>query len=242
MLTCPQSIIAALFAWLVQLFRPYSIVRAIFEQNLQDNPSGIVASFWFIPIVLLLGTDFVVLHFYGADFATYWPLTLLYLAFVSLKLVFEAFVLFAVLRLMSVNVTPGMAFVCFSLIVIYTPLFSWIGIPQAVHTYDLLTLLKSQHLNFADTVTYFFVHAKEINEKLAYSAPRVVLNISVAGSVVYLISATLLAELVSQMLNVERPKAYVVTAIATTLNYIPAVLVGLFQIAIVYASLSPQNP
>jgi hypothetical protein len=43
---------------------------------------------------------------------------------------------------------------------------------------DLLT--KSQHLNFADTITYFFAHAKEINEKLVYSAPQVVLNISVA--------------------------------------------------------------
>jgi hypothetical protein len=43
---------------------------------------------------------------------------------------------------------------------------------------DLLT--KSQHLNFADTITYFFAHAEEINEKLAYSAPQVVLNISVA--------------------------------------------------------------
>src|SRR5260370_38574272 len=119
---------------------------------------------------------------------------------------------------MSVNASPGMAFVCFSLIVIYTPLFSWIGIPQAVHTYDLLTLLKSQHLNFADTIQYFFDNAKEINEKLAYSAPQVVVNISVAGTVVYLVSATLLAESVSQMLDVERPKAYMATAVATTLN------------------------
>jgi ABC-type tungstate transport system substrate-binding protein len=57
-----------------------------------------------------------------------------------------------------------------------------------------------------------------------------------------LISATLLAESVSQMLNVERSKAYVMSAIATTLNYIPTVLVGLFQVAVVYASLSPQSP
>jgi len=56
--------------------------------------------------VLILATDFVVLHFYGAEFATYWPLTFLYLAFVSLKLVFEAFILFAVLRLMKVLINP----------------------------------------------------------------------------------------------------------------------------------------
>lgn len=242
MLNLPQSIISALFAWLIQLFQPYSIIRSIFERNLQDNPSGIVGNFWLIPIVLLLGTDFIILRFYGLDFTSYWPLTFLYLAFVSLKLVFEAFVLFAVLRLMDVNVTPGMAFANFSLIVVYTPLFSWIGIPQAAHTYDLLSLLRSQRLNFADTITYLFAHAKEINEKLAYSAPLFVQDISVVGAVVYLISATLLAESISQMLNVGRPKAYVVTAIANTLNYIPAVLVGLFQIAAVYASLNPQSP
>jgi hypothetical protein len=60
-----------------------------------------------------------------------------------------------------------------------------------------------------------------------------------AGIVIYLISTTLLAESVSQMLLVERRKAYVATAIATTLNYIPAILLGLFQIAVVFASLSP---
>jgi hypothetical protein len=134
-----------------------------------------------------------------------------------------------------------MAFVSFSIIVIYAPLFSWIGIPQAVHMYDLLSLLKSQHLGFADTISYFFAHVKEINQKLAYSVPVVILYINMAGVVIYLISATLLAECLSQMLHVERRKAYVATAIATTLNYIPAILVGLFQIAVVFASLSPQT-
>jgi hypothetical protein len=168
MLNWPQNLFAALFAWMVHLFSPYSVIRESFEQNVQDSPRNVVGRFWFIPIVLILGTDFVVLHFYGAELATYWPLTLLYLAFVSLKMVFEAFILFVVLRLMNVRVSQGVAFVNFSIIVIYAPLFSWIGIPQAVHTYDLLTLLKSQHLNFADTISYFFEHAKEINEKLAY--------------------------------------------------------------------------
>ena len=242
MLNWPQSVITALFVWLVYLFRPYAAIGDIFEQKLQDSPSAIVGKFWFIPIALTLSTDFVVLRFFGADFANYWPLTLLYLAFVSLKLVFEAFVLFAVLHLMKVDVSPGMSFVCFTLIVIYTPLFSWIGIPQAVHMYDLVALLKSQHLNFADTITYFVAHATEINKKIAYSAPTVVLYINACGVVIYLISTTLVAEALSQMLDVGIRKAYVITAVATTLNYVPAILIGLFQIALAFASLSPQTP
>lgn len=186
------------------------------------------------------------LHFYGIELKTDPFLTITYLAFVSLKLVFEAFILFSVLRLMRVNnLTQGLVFICFSVVVTYAPLFSWIDVPQAMHLDDVLIFLKSLHLSVTDTVWYFFQHASEINEHLKQPVPGLLPYADMASNAIYLLSAMLVAECLSQMLNIEKPRAYLATAIALTLNLIPAMLVGLLQAAVTFSLLSVtqvQNP
>ena len=177
-------------------------------------------------------TDAAVLYFYGIGLQSE-PFWVLYLTFTALKLICEAVILFVVLRLMRVQVTLGMAFVCFSIVAIYSPLFGWAGVPQAAHLYDVMTVLKAQHLGVMDTVSYFWHHAVEINKALPM--PDIVQYLAIVARVISLISLTLVAECLTQILQLKRPKAYAATAIASVLNLMPTILLGLSQVALIFA-------
>jgi hypothetical protein len=236
-----QTSIATVFDWARHVFSPLSLVRESLRQNLQSDIGALFRRYWITPIVLTIFTDAVVLHFYGIEFKSDPPLTLLYFTFGCLKIVLEAFVLFGLLRLMRAQVTQGIAFVCFSIVVTYAPLLGWIGVPQAVHLYDVLAFLRSQHLSVTDTITFFVSHAKEINEMLAQPVPAIVPYLGMASNAVNLLSAMLVAECLAQILRLGRGKAYAATAIASALNLIPAMLLGLFQIALIFAYIQARS-
>jgi hypothetical protein len=236
-----QTIITTIFDWARHVFSPLSLVRESLRQNLQNDIGTLFGRYWITPIILTIVTDAVVLHFYGIEFKSDPSLTLLYFAFGCLKIVLETFILFGILRLMGVQVTQGIAFVCFSIAVTYAPLLGWIGVPQAVHLYDILVFLRSQHLSVTDTISFFVSHAKEINEKLAQPVPPIVPYLGMASNAINLLSATLVAECVAQILSLSRGKAYVATAIAFALNLFPAMLLGLLQIALIYAYIQARS-
>jgi hypothetical protein len=231
----PRAVITSILDWSRYVFSPLSLVRESILKNLHNDVSVLVYTYWLFPILLIIATDAVVLHFYGIEFKIDQAFTLLYLAFACLKLFFGAFILFGVLRIMRVKVTQGIVFLCFSIVVMYAPLFSWIGVPQAVHLYDVLTLLKAQNLGAADTLSYFWHHAREINETLAQPLPAIAPYLTMVSYAISLLSSMLVAECLAQMLEMQRPRAYIASAIASVLNYVPAILLGLFQIILVFA-------
>jgi hypothetical protein len=233
LLALPQAIFTSAFDWPRQLFTPLSVIRESLNRNLQYDTPTLVQTYWSFPIILAVLTDALVLHFYGIEFKNEPAFSVLYLTFTSLKLVFEAVILFVVLRLMRVQITLGMAFVCFSIVAIYSPLFGWAEIPRAAHFYDLMTLLKAQHLGVKDTVSYFWHHAVAINS--AIPVPDIVTYLAVVTRAISLLSLMLVAECLTQILKLERPKAYTATAIASVLNFIPTILLGLSQAALIFA-------
>ena len=184
----------SVFDWSRYIFAPLSLVRESMERNLHEDPRRLILNCWVFPALLTVCTNALVLHFYGIDFENERLVALGYVAFAGLKILAEAFILFGVLRMMHVDVTPGLTFVCFSIVVAYSPLFSWIGIQETVHSYDILALLKAEHLGVADSSSYMFSHAKEINEKLTVPIPAIVPYLAVASYAIYLFSATLVAE------------------------------------------------
>jgi hypothetical protein len=233
LLALPQAIFTSALDWPRQLFSPLSVVRDSLNRSLQNDTRTLIGAYWSFPIILAVLTDAVVLHFYGIEFKDEPAFSVLYLTFTSLKLIFEAFILFAVLRLMRVKVTQGMVFVCYSIVAIYSPLFGWAEIPRAAHLYDVMTLLKAQHFGVMNTVSYFWRHAVAINN--AMPSPDIVPYLAVVTRAISLLSLTLVAECLAQMLKLERPKAYTATAIASVFNLIPTILLGLSQMALIFA-------
>jgi hypothetical protein len=233
-----QAAIMAVFDWARYICAPLWLVRESIERNLHEDPRRLILNSWVFPVLLTIGTNALVLRFYGIDFENERLVALGFVVFAALKMLVEAFILFGVVRLMRAEVTVGLTFVCFSIVVVYSPQFSWIGIQETVHSYDILALLKAQHLGVADTISYFFDHAKEINEKLTVPIPAMVPYLAVASYAIYLFSTTLVADCLAQVFRLDRPKAYTATVIASVVNYLPVIVFGLFQVALTYAFMS----
>jgi hypothetical protein len=233
----PSMLMMIVIDWGRYVFVPLSLVRESFEKNLQNDIGSLVRAYWGVPITLSVATDAVVLHLYGVSFFSDPAFSLLYLTLTILKFLFGAFILYGVLRLMNAPATQGIAFVCFSIFVIYSPLFAWGKIPQAVHVYDVLLLLKGQHLTIRDALSYFLTHAVEIDAQTP--VPTIAPIFRLLTYTISLFSSMMVAECLTQMiLTLTRTKAYVATAVATVLTSVPGVMLGIFQSILILAYIS----
>jgi hypothetical protein len=239
-----HSFVSALFAWLTYVFFPISVIRDCLKGNLQDSPVRVMGGFWIAPVILMLVTNALILHFYGIELNSNPYLAIFYLVIPACGFVVEALILFVVLRAFGVKATLGLVFLCFSMFVIYAPINSWAQIANAIRSDELLVLLKSQHLSLSGTVLYLFQHATEINEQQLNNTPLpkdVYYYAGMASGVIYLLSATLVAECVSQMLELQRPMAYLATAVVSAINLIPGIFLSLVQASMTFAFAVPRS-
>jgi hypothetical protein len=234
----PQAFLAPVFDWVVHVFSPLTMVRGCVAERLQEDVGKLLRTYWFFPILLTIVTDGIVLHFYGIELKSEPLFTLLYLTFAAIKLLIVAFILLGILRLMKVRTSQGLVFVCVTVITIYNPLFSWIGIPQSISMFTLLTILKTQHLGFEDTMKYMWNHAHSISLQTARPLQAMTPFLDVVSIIISLFSATLVAECLAQLLMLERRKAYVATAVASVLTLLPTMLFGTFQLMLIFAYLN----
>jgi hypothetical protein len=230
----PQAIITAVFDWARYLFAPLDLIRETSAQHLESNTGRLIVGYWSAPIVLCIVVDALVLRSYGIKLESDAELTLLYLTFAILKVLAGGYLLFLVLRLTGVKVTSGVTLLIFSITVVYSPLFSWIGIPQAAFTYGVAATLRAQNLGLSDALSYFLEHAKEISEQVGRPNQTIGQYLSMFSYGFYLLSTMLVAECLTQMVEVERRKAYVITAIGCALNLAPVFIFNLSQIALVF--------
>ena len=92
-------------------------------------------------------------------------------------------------------------------------------------------------LGITDTLSYFIEHAKEIERKITLPISMVSPYLAVIATALSLLSATLVAECLSQFVKIDRPKAYIATAVASTLNLLPIIVFGAFRLTLVFAYL-----
>ncbi|MGA2311769.1 MAG: hypothetical protein ABSF87_05295 [Xanthobacteraceae bacterium] len=107
MLGMSQAIITALFDWARYLFAPFDLIRETATLGLENNTSRLIVGYWSAPIFLCIVADALVLRTYGIKLESDTVLTVFYLAFRVLRVLFGGYLLFAVLRLMNVKVSPG---------------------------------------------------------------------------------------------------------------------------------------
>jgi hypothetical protein len=203
--------------------------------------SGIIRGFWLFPILLILVTNGIVLRFYGIELKSEPLLAVVYLTFACFNIIADAFILFSVLRLSGVAAKQAEAFLCFSILAVYAPLFMWMNVPNTVHSFDIVTYLKAQHLSLKDTVIYFFKHAKEIGETLPGPLSALFPSLWIASYAVYLLATTLVAECVVHFMKADRLKAYMATGLASALTFIPQILVGAGEMVLLFMYANDGN-
>jgi hypothetical protein len=231
----PFTIIPPVFNWLRSFFAPVAIVRECIRNNLQDDTGNLFGQYWAVPGTAILTTNAFVLHLFGVEIKSDPVLIALYLVVACARLIFEAFVLVIVLRLLKVRVQQGLVLVCYTIAVVYAPLFNWLSIPASLHQHAILSFIKSQKIEAGDLISYFFANIEEITRSTGPAFPKYAVEIGAANWCVNLISGTLVAECLCQAGKVLRQRVYVAVFLAQIADVIPTFLLMLIQTFITFS-------
>jgi hypothetical protein len=231
----PFTIIPPVFNWLRSFFAPVAIVRECIKNNLQDDLTNLFGQYWAVPGMAILATNAFVLHQFGIEIKSDPVLIALYLLVACGRLIFEAFVLVIVLWLLKLRVQQGLVLVCYTIAVVYAPLFNWLSIPASLHQHAILSFIKNQNVETGDLFSYFFKNIEVITGSTGSAFPKYWAEIGAANWCMNLISGTLVAECISQAGNVRRQRVYVAVFLAQVADVIPTVLLTLVQTLITFS-------
>jgi hypothetical protein len=146
-----------------------------------------------------------------------------------------AYVLVVVLGLLKLRVPQGLVLVCYTIAVVYAPLFSWLSIPASLHQHAILSFIKSQNVEPGDLVSYFFKNIDEITRSTGPPFPKYWAELGAANWCVNLISGTLIAECITQVGKVRRQRVYVAVFLAQVADVIPTILLTVIQLFITFS-------
>lgn len=232
-----KKLIESVSEWATLVFRPLELFTYVIRDKPGSDAIKVMTRFWWLPIFFTVLVDGATLHTFGIELNSEPVFSLAYTTISILKPFCEAILLYYVLRLMKIDITLELVFICYTMTVIYAPIFSWLKIPSLIQNYSLLVHLKSQHLDATGTFQYFTAHSKEIMKSISLPFPSVAPYLSSFSSVISLLASTLVAECISQSGEISRPKAYAATAVATAANVIPFAIFVSTQLLLVYAYL-----
>jgi hypothetical protein len=231
----PFTIIAPVLNWIRSVFAPVAIVRECIKNNLQEDMPTLFGNYWAVPGMAILATNAFVLHQFGIELKSDPVLIALYLFVACMRLVFEAYVLVVVLGLLKLRVPQGLVLVCYTIAVVYAPLFSWLSIPASLHQHAILSFIKSQNVEAGELVSYFFKNIDEITRSTGPPFPKYWAEIGAANWCVNLISGTLIAECITQVGKVRRQRVYVAVFLAQVADVIPTILLTVIQLFITFS-------
>jgi hypothetical protein len=152
-----------------------------------------------------------------------------YLILASLRSFIAVALLFALLKLLHLRSDFGAVAVCYTIAVVYTPVFSVLAMPSASNIIAILSQIKLEHLGTPyELVNYLIQHSKEFDKSSPQHGPLIILS-ELAG-VVVLISNMLVAECLAQSLSNDRFKTYAAVWVASAASLVPSAILGLFQL------------
>jgi hypothetical protein len=165
--------------WAQQLINPLNVVRCSLRENYHDDLSALFVKYWAFPIVLTFAANAVVFHIYNIEITQHLEFLILYLVSLSLKLFFAAFIIHATLKVVGLESKLGVVFLCYSIIVIYSPIMSCLVIPNTFNLYSMLKQIKDLHLDLITLYHYFFDHVGELTKNNIQTPKAFVYAISI---------------------------------------------------------------
>jgi hypothetical protein len=233
----PFTIIPPVFNWLRSFFAPVEIVRECLKNNFQNDLPNLFGQYWAVPGMAILATNAFVLHQSGIDIKSDPMLIAMYLFVACGRLILEAFVLVMALWLLKLRVHQGLVLVCYTIAIVYAPLFNWLSIPTSLHQHAVLNFMKSQNVEAGDLASYFVNNIDVIIRNTGSALPRYWAELGAANWFMNLFSGTLIAECISQAGNVGRQRVYVAVFLAQVAGVIPTVLLTFVQMLITFSYL-----
>jgi hypothetical protein len=222
--------------WFFHVFRPISMLNVLLDKDYQNRSGQLFYKFWLFPIVLSLFVKAIIFYSFGVDVESHKAISVLTLAFDTFELFAECFILYLLLLIINPRVRVGKVFVCYTIIVTFSPVLTLLAAPDTYYRIAVLKEISDQHLSLAASVKYLLDNAVNlqvtINERIHFPGQFVL------GYTSGLVNAGLrvvLAESLIQVLPSERLKTYVLVCIASIISAIPVIISVLGQVWVVYS-------
>jgi hypothetical protein len=223
--------IGSVIAWARQLASPSELVRSCLQES---DWMIVIAKFWAFPIVLSIAIDgALVLHAYGLDLHLQPTALLLYFVYTCLKWLIAATAIILLLKLFGLTSRFNVVVSCYTIVVIYAPIFSLSESPNAHYQLSVLSQVKAQHLDLIDSIKYLVLHVKEMKQPTVPGSLLFVLA-NLEG-VFVLVSSVFAAESLTQYLLNDRLKTYLAVWLSSLVSFFPTVLLTIFKTGVVYS-------
>jgi hypothetical protein len=197
--------------WLTNLFSPIDAIRDALVRRYDDvkRLRKLVHSFWLFPILLSMALDGLVFFRFGINLVQNVPFLILYTTAVALRLLAGPAILFATLAALGARMRLGLIFVCYTVVVIYSPFVSVTDMPSSFVRFETVKDVLSQNLSFLDSLSYFRDNVAALNAKHPLDLGTLYRLFASAIGVLTLCVNVALAEVIVQAGKLDRVKAYV---------------------------------
>jgi hypothetical protein len=153
--------------WIFHLFRPVSFINFLRERDYQRRSLDLLYKFWLPPIIVSLAINSIIFYSIGIDVESRKPLVILGIVFGAFELLAECMILYLLLRMMSDSIQAGETLVCFTIIVIFSPILTLFAAPNTYYRASLLREISAQHFGLAASIKYFLANAPNLQATIS---------------------------------------------------------------------------
>jgi hypothetical protein len=194
-----------IYDWAIHMFRPVAMVNRLLDKNYEDKLTETVFKYWLLPIVVSLLINSVILYSFGINVEEHKFLSALTVVLDTVELIAECFILYALLVMVGARPYVGDVFVCYTVIVVFSPVFAILAAPNTYFRIAMLEQIRQQHLSAAASLQYFLDNAanlkKLIDEKINFPGQNILLA---AYTILSISLRVVLAESLTQVLVFDR--------------------------------------
>lgn len=120
--------------------------------------------------------------------------------------------------------------VCYTLIVIYAPLFSLLESPGLYSQLLIVSQLRAQQLEFAETIKFLFAHASELKPSDFQVALTTILQ-QIEGAIFIILSVFVAESLAALLLN-DKFKTYLAQWLSSIVSFFPIAILNAIWVAV----------
>jgi hypothetical protein len=210
-------------------------------ENAANGFQGVARKFWLFPIGLSIALDLaLVFTAFGLKLESGGPAFALYLVYSCLKWFIGAAAISLLLKVFGQTARLDIVLACYTLFVIYAPIFSLCTSPNLYYEMWLALQLKAQNLDLVDTLSYVVAHAKDLKPSGVQNF--MILASSQIVSAIFIIPSVLLSEILTNRLINDKVKTYLAVWLSSFVSLLPTVALNVIWLAVVWRQMTPDIP
>lgn len=227
--------------WMARLSAPSELVRSCVQESSRSTWNGVVKKIWAFPIFCSVILD-AVLTFsaYGFDLSSNIPILIAYFLWTITKWFIAAAAVYLSLKLFRLTATFGVVVACYTVVVIYAPVWALIESVVTYRQVEILSILKAQHLDFTSVLSFIVSHSDLFKQSDMQSY---VLPISFQlESALYLSANAFVAESIAHYLLNDKFKTYLALWLSSFVGFLPTGALYLLWDVLVYRNITSAQP